>query len=263
MPTIPNHHLYDIHICHYSSPCCRRFLPLFSHILSCLPFAFSCRCYFAILLSLRVGPSIAVSRTNGPGFATFSFLSAILRTLLARLGSLFYGTHLLFAFDNTCRVRVRVLHLSIGLSSRSCPISSLRLNWFLLSCPLPRFLRFPVCNCHVVDRNGVVFYPIYPSPSSSERSRSYCMIPALFVFASWGLSFCVRAIMPVLSFCMKPNRPCTHTSRVTEPGALFLVFWPGRARGCEVKVETAWIAQCVPNTNQLTLTSPCRSSGNR
>lgn len=81
--------------CHYFSPCCRRFWSLFPHFLSCFSFAFSCPCYyFTILLSLRVGPSIAVSSRNGPSFATFFLSSYLLRTLLVPLCSLFYATRL-------------------------------------------------------------------------------------------------------------------------------------------------------------------------
>ena len=51
---------------------------------------------FISLLGFRVGPSIAVSRANGPSFAlfflSFSSLPYLLRTLLVILHSLFYAT---------------------------------------------------------------------------------------------------------------------------------------------------------------------------
>jgi hypothetical protein len=69
MPTIPYHHLYNIDILVINP---RRVVDAFDlcfliHVCRLLSLTYS-----TILLSLRAGPSIAVSRTSGPGFATFS-----------------------------------------------------------------------------------------------------------------------------------------------------------------------------------------------
>jgi len=100
--TIPCHHLYNIHILvviprRVVDAFGPRFLTFF---FLCLSFVFSCPCYLTI--SLRVGPLIVVSRTNGPGFASFFFLPPLLSlgTLLVHLILYIYGTYLLFTSDN-------------------------------------------------------------------------------------------------------------------------------------------------------------------
>jgi hypothetical protein len=88
VPAVPYHHLDNIHILVIIS---RRVVDAFgSRFLSpsCFPSAFSCSLLLYDLstsfLDFRAGPSIAVSRMNGPNFATFDFpLSRYLfRTLL-------------------------------------------------------------------------------------------------------------------------------------------------------------------------------------
>ena len=171
----------------YSSPCFRCFWPLFSHILLCLPFAFFCPHYFTILLSLRVGPSIAMSRTNGP--VSRLVPSCICSVLYLYDLVLYSMVSPSFPFDNTFRVLP-------GLAPALVPPCS-RL--------LPRFLRFPVYNCHITWR--CASKQCYPSPHLLvHHPYAFHHIPCGLRLRFLDFWFCARARLCIpFQFCMKPQ----------------------------------------------------------
>ena len=124
--------------CHYFSPCCRRFWPCFLFLsfmlaaCSPLPLPITLR-FFYLFPRFRVGPSIAVSRSNGPSFALF-FLPLSFHTSYPTCMTSFFILCYKPSFPspvNTTPILVR------------SPL--LRLVFALV---LPWLLRFPVCNCH-------------------------------------------------------------------------------------------------------------------
>jgi len=89
--------------CRYSSPCCRRFWPLFSHFFfSCLSFVSSCRCYLTISL-LELGRRLRCrEQTAQVSRVFFSFSHPCFRLVLYLYNLILYiyGTYLLFTSDN-------------------------------------------------------------------------------------------------------------------------------------------------------------------
>ena len=183
--------------CHYFSPCCRRFWLSFSLPHACDLLLLAPLLYdpFIPFLRFRVGPSAAVSRTNGPGFSDFDSFPLLLISasyFTCMTFSLFYATtpplhpRVLLERRPICRSRMISSLAIIGSCSR--PPLALAFFGFRLSYDLT-----------------LCFETLRPSVTSSHPSSPFPIIIPVLCVSRVSL-FILRAQLCMFFIGMKPNK---------------------------------------------------------